>query len=81
MDVIGPFKTEIMECNEKHFLELDPDVDDKEMELIEIIKDIWRTPSTSIETKASIWAYLQHLIRRGDAIVSGVKATTKFEGF
>jgi hypothetical protein len=82
MDVLKPFEKEILDCNEKHFLELDPvnlGVDEKEMELISIVKDIWRTPSTSDTTKASIWAYLQGLLQRGDEIVNGKKQ--KFKGF
>lgn len=86
MDVIGPYEKEIMDCDEEHFLSLDPtqidpNISSNDLELITIIKDIWRTPSTTDKTKASIWAYLQALARAGKEIVSGKNQPGRFQGF
>lgn len=87
MEVIGPYEKQIMDCDEEHFLSLDPtqvdpNISSNDLELITIVKDIWRTPSTTDKTKASIWAYLQALIRAGNEIVSGQsQSATRFRGF
>ena len=85
MEVITPYKKEIMDCDEEHFLSLDPvqidpNLKTSDLELITIVKDIWRTPTTTDKTKASIWAYLQALLRAGEEIISG-KSARPFGGF
>lgn len=67
----SPYKTQIENCDEHHFLDTPIEhfgVSDEAAEIGNIIKDIWKDKTTTINTKAAIWGYLQQLQKLGEQI-------------
>lgn len=73
VDSISPYEKYIMECDEEHFLNKDPTelgITGETAEMCNLVKGVWKDDSTTIETKAKIWKYIQDILRLGNTIVS-----------
>lgn len=69
-----PFKKQLMECDEKFFLDYEKMIDKNDVskkDLIKImkIKNIWNSPNTTDKQKAYLWYYLQNLIKTGERVI------------
>lgn len=70
-EYVNPYRDYIINCDEKHFLNKQPDhfgASGEAAEICNLIKEIWKQDTTTQKTKAAIWAYLQNLIKLSDNI-------------
>lgn len=68
MNYIGPYTSQIENCDEGFFLDIDNIKDDIGSENLDFaikLKKIWTSNGVTLEQKAKIWWYFQNLLKYG----------------
>jgi len=74
MTYVGPYRKEVIDCNENFFLNFDKNLTKTELTVDNMltglkIKNMWLSPDTTNHQKAYIWLYFQKLLKAGDKVV------------
>jgi hypothetical protein len=74
MEMVGPYRRQIFDCNEDFFLNFESNISKQVLSHDNLlagikIKNMWISSETSHNQKAYIWLYFQKLIKAGEKVI------------